>query len=115
MAKLKAPSPAAAAAPVGTFIYFLLKPDGTVLASFGAGTATLDGLLAAGWTALRETALTTGGALLGSRRGRRPEMRTPRGGRGRGGEGRGTAQPVVRASKTPRRRTKTRSSPSTRI
>jgi hypothetical protein len=64
MAKLKTPAPVAAAAPVGTFIYFLLKPDGTVLASFGAGTATLDGLLAAGWTALRETALAGGGALL---------------------------------------------------
>jgi hypothetical protein len=64
MAKLKAPVTGALAAPVGTFIYFLLKPDGTVLASFGAGTATLDGLLAAGWTALRETALAGGGALL---------------------------------------------------
>ena len=64
MAKHKAPVPGAAAAPVGTFIYFLLKPDGTVLASFGAGTATLDGLVAAGWTALRETALAGGGALL---------------------------------------------------
>jgi hypothetical protein len=64
MAKLKAPAPGAAAAPVGTFIYFLLKPDGTVIASFGAGTATLNGLLAAGWTALRETALAGGGALL---------------------------------------------------
>ena len=64
MAKVKAAASAAAAAPTGTFLYFLLKPDGTVLASFGAGTATLDGLLASGWTALRETALTTGGALL---------------------------------------------------
>ena len=66
MAKLKtpAPDPAAIAAPTGTFLYFILKPDGTVLASFGAGTATLDGLLSAGWTALRETALTGGGALL---------------------------------------------------
>jgi hypothetical protein len=45
MAKHKAP---AAGDPVGTFIYFILKPDGTVLTSFGAGTATLDGLLAAG-------------------------------------------------------------------
>ena len=62
MAKPKAPAPAAA--PIGTFVYFLLKPDGTVLGSFGAGTATLDGLLAAGWTALRETALAGGGALL---------------------------------------------------
>ena len=62
MAKHKAP--AAPGAPVGTFIYFILKPDGTVLTSFGAGTATLDGLLAAGWTALRETALAGGGALL---------------------------------------------------
>jgi hypothetical protein len=49
---------------VGTFLYFLLKPDGTVLTSYGAGTATLDGLLAAGWTALRETALAGGGAVL---------------------------------------------------
>jgi hypothetical protein len=64
MAKTKAPTPGATAAPAGTFIYFLLKPDGTVLASYGAGTATLDGLLAAGWTALRETALAGGGALL---------------------------------------------------
>ena len=64
MAKHKALAPGAAGAPVGTFIYFLLKPDGTVLASFGAGTATLDGLLAAGWTALRETALAGGGVLL---------------------------------------------------
>lgn len=72
MAKLKAPAPtpaptpapAAATVPTGTFLYFLLKPDGTVLAKFGAGTATLDGLLAAGWTALRETALGGGGALL---------------------------------------------------
>jgi hypothetical protein len=62
MAKPRSPAPAAA--PVGTFVYFILKPDGTVLGSFGAGTATLDGLLAAGWTALRETALTGGGALL---------------------------------------------------
>ncbi len=62
MAKPKALAPAAA--PVGTFVYFLLKPDGTVLGSFGAGTATLDGLLAAGWTTLRETALAGGGALL---------------------------------------------------
>jgi hypothetical protein len=61
MAKLKS---SALGAPVGTFIYFLLKPDGTVLASFGAGTTTLDNLLAAGWTALRETALAGGGALL---------------------------------------------------
>jgi hypothetical protein len=60
MGKPKAPT----AAPAGTFVYFLLKPDGTVLGSFGAGTATLDGLLAAGWTALRETALVGGGALL---------------------------------------------------
>lgn len=64
MAKHKAPAPGAAAAPVGTFLYFLLKPDGTVTASFGAGTATLNGLLATGWTALRETALTGGEALL---------------------------------------------------
>jgi hypothetical protein len=64
MAKLKAPASGAAGAPIGTFIYFFLKPDGTVLASFGAGTATLDGLLATGWTALRETALAGGGALL---------------------------------------------------
>jgi hypothetical protein len=66
MAKLKATAPveAMAAIPAGTFRYFLLKPDGTVLASFGAGTASLDSHLAAGWTALRETALTTGGALL---------------------------------------------------
>ena len=42
----------------------LLKPDGSVLASYGAGTATLNGLLATGWTALRETALAGGGALL---------------------------------------------------
>ena len=62
MAKRKAP--VSGAAPVGTYLYFLLKPDGTVLGSFGAGTATLDGLLAAGWTALRETALAGGGALL---------------------------------------------------
>ena len=39
-------------------------PDGTVLAKFGAGTATLDGLLAAGWTALRETPLAGGEVLL---------------------------------------------------
>jgi hypothetical protein len=66
MAKHKAPisATAAGAAPLGTFIYFLLKADGTVLASYGAGTATLDGLLASGWTALRETALAGGGALL---------------------------------------------------
>ena len=70
MAKTKTPSPgsgpepAAAAVPTGTFLYFLLKPDGTVLASFGAGTSTLNALLSAGWTALRETALTGGGALL---------------------------------------------------
>ena len=66
MAKLKASASAQteATAPTGTYRYFLLKSDGTVLASFGAGTATLDSLLAAGWTALRETALTTGGALL---------------------------------------------------
>jgi hypothetical protein len=64
MAKLKASAPVGAAAPTGTFLYFLLKADGTVLASFGAGATTLDGLLSAGWTALRETALTGGGALL---------------------------------------------------
>ncbi len=64
MAKSKAPISATAAAPAGTFIYFLLKADGTVLASFGAGTFTLDSLLASGWTALRETALAGGGALL---------------------------------------------------
>jgi len=64
MAKFKAPAAGAAAAPVGTFIYFLLKSDGTVLASFRAGTTTLDGLLAVGWTALRETALAGGGVLL---------------------------------------------------
>ena len=63
MAKLKTPAPTAAA-PAGTFLYFLLKPDGTVLTSYGAGTATLDSLLSAGWTALRETALAGGGALL---------------------------------------------------
>jgi hypothetical protein len=66
MAKHKAPAPVAgaAAAPLGTFVYFLLKPDGTTVASFGAGTAALDGLVSAGWTALRETALAGGGALL---------------------------------------------------
>ena len=64
MAKPKAPAPA----PIGTYIYFLLKPDGTELGSFGAGTATLNGLLAAGWTALRETALAGGGALLALKR-----------------------------------------------
>ena len=62
MAKPKTSTPAAA--PVGTYIYFLLKPDGSVLGNFGGGTATLAGLLAAGWTALRETALAGGGALL---------------------------------------------------
>ena len=41
MAKKKTLVPTAGA-PLGTFIYFLLKPDGTVLASFGAGTTTLD-------------------------------------------------------------------------
>jgi hypothetical protein len=50
--------------PTGTFVYFLLKSDGSVLTSYGAGMATLDNLLAAGWTALREVALTGGGALL---------------------------------------------------
>ena len=60
MAKPKAPP----TAPVGTYIYVPLKPDGTFLGSFGAGTATLDGLLAAGWTALRETPLAGGGVLL---------------------------------------------------
>jgi hypothetical protein len=70
MAKHKAPAPAspASGAPAGTFLYFLLKPDGSVLTSYGAGTATLDGLLAAGWTALRETPLAGGGALLVLRR-----------------------------------------------
>jgi hypothetical protein len=65
MAKPKAPAlaPGAAAAPMGTFLYFIPKADGTVLAGYGAGTATLDGLLSAGWTALRETAPAGGGAL----------------------------------------------------
>ncbi len=66
MAKLKTPAsdPAAITPPTGTFLYFILKSDGTVLANFGAGTSTLNALLSAGWTAHRETALTGGGALL---------------------------------------------------
>ena len=60
--KHKASAPASA--PIGTFVYFLVKPDGTVLGNFGAGTATLDGLLATGWTPIRETALAGGEALL---------------------------------------------------
>ena len=61
MAKLKG---SASAAPAGTFIYFILKADGTPLTSYGAGTATLDSLLSAGWTTLREAPLSTGGVLL---------------------------------------------------
>jgi hypothetical protein len=59
---------AALLGPMGTFVYFLLKSDGTVLTSYGAGTSTLDSLLSAGWTAMREVALTGGGALLVLRR-----------------------------------------------
>ena len=69
MAKAKATFPAAlAGGPIGTFVYFILKADGTVLTSYGAGVATLDALLSAGWTALRETPLAGGGALLVLRR-----------------------------------------------
>jgi hypothetical protein len=64
MAKLKGAPPAAFAGPVGTYLYFILKADGTPLKSYGAGTESLDALLSAGWTALRETPLSTGGALL---------------------------------------------------
>jgi hypothetical protein len=56
------------ASPLGTFIYFVLKADGTVLTSYGAGGTALDALLSAGWTALRESPLSTGGALLVLRR-----------------------------------------------
>jgi hypothetical protein len=55
---------AAFSGPLGTFVYFLLAANGTVLTSYGAGTSTLDSLLGSGWTALRETALTGGGVLL---------------------------------------------------
>lgn len=74
MAKKKTPetegpeTTASAAGPLGTYIYVLLKGDGTVLTSYGAGVATLDSLLSAGWTALRETPLTGGGVLLVLRR-----------------------------------------------
>jgi hypothetical protein len=61
MAKKAASS---AAVPLGTFAYFLLKGDGTVLTSYGAGSTALDSMLSTGWTALREVALTGGGALL---------------------------------------------------
>jgi hypothetical protein len=66
MAKAKAPTsaPAGFTGPEGSFVYFVLKADGSVLISYGAGTSTLDALLASGWTALRETALAGGGALL---------------------------------------------------
>ena len=37
MAKIKTTAADRAGAPTGTYRYFLLKPDGTVLASFGAG------------------------------------------------------------------------------
>lgn len=50
--------------PAGTYVYFLLKNDGTVLTSYGAGGTTLDIMLFNGWTALRETPLSSGGALL---------------------------------------------------
>jgi len=55
---------AAFSGPLGTYVYFILAANGTVLTSYGAGTSTLDSLLGSGWTALRETALTGGGALL---------------------------------------------------
>ena len=70
MAKKKPQGPvgpevtASVAGPTGTFVYFLLKSDGSVLTSPGAGGDTLDSLLSAGWTALRELALTGGGVLL---------------------------------------------------
>jgi hypothetical protein len=62
MAKVK--TTLAAAGPKGTFVYFLLKPDGTVLTSYNAGASTLNELLAAGWTALREVPLAGGGVLI---------------------------------------------------
>ena len=69
MARAKASASASlAGGPLGTFVYFLLKADGTVLASYGAGAATLDALVASGWTALREAPLAGGGALLVLRR-----------------------------------------------
>src|SRR4051794_39721321 len=52
------------AGPLGTYVYFIVAANGTVLAKFGAGTSTLDNLLGAGWTALRETPLAGGAALL---------------------------------------------------
>jgi hypothetical protein len=52
------------AGPLGTYLYFILQANGTVLTSYGAGTSTLDSLLGAGWTALRETPLAGGGALI---------------------------------------------------
>ena len=60
MAKLKS---SASSAPAGTFVYFILKADGTPLTSYGAGTATLDSLLSTGWTALREAPLSNGRGL----------------------------------------------------
>src|SRR4051794_23313442 len=55
---------AAAAGPLGTYVYFIVAANGTILAKFGAGTSTLDNLLGAGWTALRETPLAGGAVLL---------------------------------------------------
>ena len=64
MAKGKASPAAGFTLPSGTYVYFVLKPDATVLLSYGAGTSTLDFLLSSGWTAERELALTGGGVLL---------------------------------------------------
>ena len=64
MAKVKTSAPAVFAGPAGSKVYFILKADGTFLMSYGAGMATLDNLLSTGWTALRELALASGGALL---------------------------------------------------
>src|SRR4051794_21953049 len=59
-----AESAAMFAGPLGTYVYFILAANGAVIANHGAGTSTPDSLLGAGWTALRETALSGGGALV---------------------------------------------------
>ncbi|GAC1451911.1 MAG: hypothetical protein NVSMB9_36900 [Isosphaeraceae bacterium] len=69
MAKAKTMFPAPpGGGPMGTFVYFILKAGGTVVASYGAGTATLDSLLSVGWTALREVPLAGGEVFLVLRR-----------------------------------------------